>query len=190
MYSVAEIKNINLDHVDVLRREWDVLLQQIIKNGILHTGILKRTYFSVEIDNLTDYFKDLTLQIKTVLNLDLSDIRIICLNYKDITSNSKDANIIHKDAPRQSAITIPIYAHDPVVFYYDNEIEFYKRDKAFKKPKLIYKYNYVNPVLLNVQQFHAWYITDENIPRVLIQLNLQEPFENIINRNLDKLNLK
>jgi hypothetical protein len=188
MENIAEIKTINLDNILKLRSEWDTLLQKLIDDKLLPDHKHRPTYFSIQIDSLTEYFKNLIIKIQFELGLDLSDVRIIYHDFYKYPA-TKNSTIIHKDGPRKSTITVPIYAKDPVIFYHDDQSKA-ERTKLFQKPKLVYYYDYMNPVLLNVQNFHAWFTLDEKEPRVLLQLNLQERFENIVARNINKLVVK
>jgi hypothetical protein len=192
MNNVAEITSIKLDAIPILIEEWKKQLDKVIeRNLLLHyvKTFSRPPHLTLKLEDFTDYFQNLFFTIKEELKIELTDYRIFYHDYEKYNSKL-ETSIIHKDINRLSAITIPIYASDPVLFYDETEVYDPKiRKKVTRKPNQIHLYKYDHPTLINTDTLHSVFLLNEKTPRAIIQVNLYEPFNDIFQRNSNKLKL-
>lgn len=189
MYNnAALLTTINLDSIDILEKEWEPQRLKFIDRYGIH-------FLRVMFEDLTPYFQNFFLRVADELRLDTSQInRYEGFNvwYNDpkvrSTRNIKYTSTIHIDTERNVAISIPIYALSPVVFYDNDKINDTNYKKlVVKKPNQVITYSFKHPTLLNTKNFHQVFNFNENLQRAVLQLNCMEIFDSLVRRNSDKV---
>ena len=189
MYNNAAIlTSVNNDNVEILEKEWEPQRQKFIKR---YGPYFVRMMF----EDLTPYFQDFFLNVANELRLDTSQInRIEGFNtwYNDPKIKKVDSikytSRIHIDTERNVAISIPIYAISPVIFYDHDQITDTNYKKFIvKKPNQTITYSFKHPTLLNTKNFHQVFYLNENEHRAVLQMNCMESFDNLVRRNVDKV---
>ena len=147
--------------------------------------------FRIYPKELTPYFQTLVDSIKELMQLEPKNY-IFQVFDKDLYNQKKYLDIVHKDADRESCITIPILFNklEPIMFYDDipdcNPQEYRKLNKPWPvKPCQIGRYSEEHPTLVNLQTLHNVRILDKISPRVLFQLSFDLGFREIVDRNPD-----
>jgi hypothetical protein len=167
---LAEILAIPLDPLKIREKEW-----LLFKNLMTDYEWQGRDYF--EYNSFPDYFKKLIDQIVTKFGI-----------YKDIIVQNRSlghprvawgSHMIHKDSYRNSCIVIPFSTiTDPVCFYNDSAVK--KRDQPPSEPPILrsfYSQNYA--MLMNTQVFHNVTVFDKTKPRVFLQVNYDQTYEEL-----------
>ena len=179
---LAELTTLSLPSLNILEEEW--IKCEHANQGFSWDG---RCYLP-EI-KYTNFFKNIINNIKDQIGFQHKNV---CLQIRQIghPKCALTSHIIHKDSNRNSLCVFPVSTiTDPVCFYTD-EMILKNKEKTYKNhPDLISFYSHNHPILMNTQKYHNVFIIDKNKPRILIQLEYEETFEQILEKNLSLFKL-
>ena len=175
---LAEILDIPLDPIEVRKEEWVKLQQK-------HSNFEWDGRHYLEYDFFTDYFKK---YIDIVANK-FGKYKNIIVQYRNSASleAARWSHVLHKDAYRSCMVTIPFSdITDPVAFY--TEDSFRGRDiMPSKAPILMSFYSKDYAVFMDGQVYHNVLVIDRRKPRILLQINYDEPYQSLYKPETMKL---
>lgn len=174
--NLALLKVFELDPVPILELEWE---RQVSHQQ--NYSYKARNY--VDLDFFTYYFQNLITSLSSKLG-DYKNIVVQCHD-KRLCDEKWHLNIIHKDAERQTCITIPLLynVNEPINFYgADEQVRGHAPNR---KPLQRINYSRKYPNLVNVSNNHNVRIVDDLTPRILLQLSYDIGFDEFIHKYPD-----
>lgn len=182
MNNLALLKKYKQDPLDVLTNEYQSFMNYLesinfsIKKAAWGTGKAGRVFFTI--DELSDYFRKIVLDIQDIILIDIDNIVI--------QWGHPSSHVLHRDVYRKSNITIPLLpVYDPVAFYSDEaKVKGHRFGYADQPPEQLTYYSYEHPMLLNVCKQHAVLTSVHTKPRALFQLGWDEiTFNDLLIKN-------
>jgi hypothetical protein len=179
MNNLAMLIPVDID-LSILKNEW-IYQYQLIKDTKIKPNNVYKT-----LDIFTGFFKNLLEEIIEVVDLPPQDYMI---QYHDINHNSKRNYLtgIHRDTYRKTCITLPIEVNEdePICFYDEVPLTQDRRLDQHTKPNLESSYSKQHPTLVNVSNLHNIRIINDMLPRILLQINYNYDFIDIIKHKKD-----
>ena len=180
MNNIANLLPVVLDSPDVLQAQWEEQWQLLQDRKDLQA----RNY--TDISEFTDYFQQLFTNILTAINLPYQRFIVQHHDYQHNNNKMSYVSQMHFDTERKCCITIPIFSQEPICFYNDVAAEDFNSNRTlgkYKKPTQVCRYSSKHPSLVNVQNVHNVFITDVELPRVLLQISYDFTFDEIVKGN-------
>ena len=167
MNYLAELNTVHLDSLDTLQTNWQQQFA-MMPQDFAWTG---RNY--LQLNEFTDYFQNLFQTVISEIGLPNGALILQHHNKEFNCNKTMFVGHIHRDVTRKCCVTIPL---TPII----EPLCFHNNVKTHTPSIKTSRYSHQHPMLVNVSEPHRVLAVSDKLERILLQIDYDIPFDEVI----------